>query len=226
MISQHTKYDKNYNLKEYTEKDSEGNIMYALKYNKNNQLIFVQADDGWEKKTYDKINKYYPIKVVHSSGLIQKYEYDEFGNEIGHWDNKGYWHKNNYHEPIILLGRLLIGSPHRPKVRYNWLQSHFKSDGTKVYYDFFGRKILEINPNKTYIKTVYGENNACTIFDNTGEIPLIFQSYSLKNIDESLLEYWNTHMVNYHDYVHICVHEVLESLKPIPKPNGEHLIFV
>lgn len=201
MIFQETKYNKDFNIIEYTEKDSDGNVITIKKYNNDGLLIYyLIGSDDWEL-----------------------HEYNDYNHQIHYAKSNGYWSKDDYHPPILL-------DYHRAKgdrlnsVRYFWKKSSEDSSGYAKYFDFFGRlirltldgrviKLIEYNNEKqtaNYI-TYYSDVNRYT--------SNIYSHYD--DFNPALKAYYDTHP---EVHVHNCIHDYLEI--DVQPQNDRHPILL
>lgn len=83
-----TKFDENYNLIEYLEKDTQGNILAHEKYDEFGNIIYkLKGYGAWDKNSYVRFTNLESKEVItkvsytlNSMGLWTKYEYHDHEN--------------------------------------------------------------------------------------------------------------------------------------------------
>lgn len=93
MISQHTKYNADFKLLEYTEKDSEGKTLFTEKYDGRGRIIYRSDGKGnFEEYKYTGI----PFKIFHMGDLgslanLYSVKISKFGGIMEPLPNKRIW---------------------------------------------------------------------------------------------------------------------------------------
>lgn len=83
-ISQQTKYDENFNIIEYIEKDSIGNIKFIEQYDSNGNIIYKEDSEGnWTKITYHDIADPYTgicnlKSIINSDGSEDQMDFSSY----------------------------------------------------------------------------------------------------------------------------------------------------
>lgn len=171
MITHHVKYDKKFNIREFTEKYSSDILRYE-KFDRDGNLL---------------------IEFNHEDNLLYwaKFKYDKWGREILQTDSRNYWEVNLYHEPIKLKK-----SPYK----HTWLMLTANSHGKIECYDLYNRPVYMKEPNGMWHRVEYivdGIDSMKKIRRSDGSISLLSKNISIIKTIGELEEYYDYYMQFY-----------------------------
>ncbi len=161
MIKQVTKYNNNFDIIQYVETDSIGNIISEKHYDDFGRLIFIKDFDGnWQQSTYNDQNKL--IMVKYKSGWLE-WEFNEHGQKIYENNERNEWVKIEYYDPIEWDSNV-----------YYCIKKKSEWSGVSSIYDIFGNIIRRsVGDNKN---TIFGDVSYSCRYDyeaNSSLIPKI-----------------------------------------------------
>ncbi len=109
-IIQTSKYNNNFDIIEFLEKDSNGAIIKQINYDNNGNIIrHYQNEGNWFEAKYNDRNQQIRINQRRNwRDYWVEREYNEYGLEIYRNNEKNEWLKTEYHPPITIMegGRL------------------------------------------------------------------------------------------------------------------------
>ncbi len=150
-FSQHSKFDKEFNLIEIIEKNNIGEIIKIEKFDSFGNLIYHESLGVWYKQEIDNYGNI--VYFENSDGEWFKKEYNEFNLETYHENDCNYWCKSFYHPPVELENGVL----------HHWHFLTIFSDGVEIHSDFYGRIVcMKYSGGSQYITDYDDENGTIT----------------------------------------------------------------